>query len=112
MRSLQMRSLATRFLVTRFFLACGVTLVAAVVALMLQDLTATARPQAERTLVNRTLKGDRLQVLPPGTRNRPAELDGRRTPAAASPRLPDGCESVVSTIGSSSLSRIAGRCVS
>lgn len=100
-----------RSLVTRFFLACGVTLAAAAVALMLQDLTATARPQQESTMVNRALKSDRLQVLPPGTLNRPANLDSRRTPAA-SPKLPEGCEAVVSTINPSSLSRTAGRCVS
>ena len=98
-----------RSLVTRFFLACGVTLAAAAVALMLQDLTATARPQQERTMVNRALKSDRLQVLPPGTRNRPADLGARRAPAA---KLPEGCEAVVSTINASSLSRTAGRCVS
>ena len=104
-----MRSLATRFLVRRCVLACGLTAAAAGVALLLQDLAATARPQQETTTINRALKGDRLQVLPPGTRNRP--VDSRRTPAVA-PKLPDGCEALVSTINASSLSQTAGRCVS
>lgn len=101
-----------RSLVTRCFLACCLTLAAAAVALVLQDLTATARPhQPQVDVVDRALKGDRLQVLPPGTRNRPADRDSRRTPAV-SPKLPDGCEAVVSTINASSLSQTAGRCVS
>ncbi len=104
-----------RSLLKRCVLACGVTVAAAVVALMLQDLAATARPQQERvqdgTIVNRTLKGDRLQVVPPGTLHHPADRDSRRGPAG-SPKLPDGCEPVVSTINASTLSQTAGRCVS
>jgi hypothetical protein len=102
-----------RSLIVRFFMACCITLAAAAIALVLQDLTATARPQQpQEDVVNRSLKGDRLQLVPPGTRSRPAaERDSRRAPTVT-PKLPDGCEAVVSTINASSLSQTAGRCVS
>ncbi len=80
----------------------------------LEVSSTTAAPSIERTAptVNRTLKSDRMPVLPGRSRNAvngPLEI---KAPPATKPVLLDGCEPVVSTIGQSPLARIAGRCVS
>jgi hypothetical protein len=87
------------------YVACGLGVAVATIlmAAALEVITASALPQAPITTVDRTLKGDRL---PPAAR--PVKL---QTPAS-SQRLPDGCESVVSTITRSPLARQPGRCVS
>ena len=64
-------------------------------------------PAVER--VNRTGKADRLQLLPAvgrGIGNPPIG------PGAFDQRLVHGCEPVVSSLVSSSLAQIAGRCLS
>jgi hypothetical protein len=63
---------------------------------------------------NRTLKGDRLPLVPGKSRNAvngPIEIKAPRAPAPR-PELLDGCEPVVSTIGQPPLARVAGRCLS
>ena len=64
--------------------------------------------------VDRSLKGDRLPLLPESARknavNGPVEIQPPRTPARQ--ELLDGCEPIVSAIAQSPLSRVAGRCVS
>src|SRR6266540_7510040 len=66
-------------------------------------------------LVNRTLKGDRLPLIPEKARknavNGPIEILAPRAPAA-NQELPDGCEPIVSSIAQSPLSQVPGRCVS
>jgi hypothetical protein len=71
----------------------------------------TAAPSAERTTVNRTLKGDRLPA--PAMRSRDA-INGpfERKAPVAKPQMPEGCEPVISAIGRSPLAQIPGRCLS
>jgi hypothetical protein len=100
----------SRFLVG----CCGVAFAVASFLIGLEVSATTAAPSADRsaTMVNRTLKGDRLPLLPGKSRNAvngPFEL---KAPAAAKPKLLDGCEPVVSAIGQSPLAQIPGRCVS
>ena len=73
---------------------------------------ATARPTTVSTTIDRTLKGDRLD---PATRPdlRPEEMRPNIRPSirpstAPAGRLPDGCESSVSTIRNSP---VIGRCL-
>ena len=64
--------------------------------------------------VVRTLKGDRLPLIPEKARknavNGPIEILAPRAPVRQ--ELLDGCESIVSQIAQSPLSQIPGRCVS
>ena len=64
--------------------------------------------------VDRTLKGDRLPLIPERARknavNGPIEILAPRPPVRQ--ELPDGCESIVSQIAQSPLSQVPGRCVS
>ncbi|MGA7485422.1 MAG: hypothetical protein WBW74_00570 [Xanthobacteraceae bacterium] len=65
-------------------------------------------------MVNRTLKGDRIPVIPANSRNAvngPIEMKAPLAPTPK-PRLLDGCEPMVSAIGQSPLAQIPGRCVS
>ena len=65
-------------------------------------------------IVNRTLKGDRLPPAPafhPNALKRPLETNAPRESVPDS-KLPDGCESLVSSLANIQLARIAGRCVS
>jgi hypothetical protein len=60
--------------------------------------------------INRTLKGDRLPLLPARAGDRsPASFPGE---TVAVPELLDGCEAVISSIGDSPLARVAGSCQS
>jgi hypothetical protein len=99
---------------SRFFVGCcGAVFAVASFLIGLEVSATTAAPSTDRsaTSVNRTLKGDRLPLIPGRSRNAvngPVEL---KAPAAR-PELLDGCEPVVSAIGQSPLAQIAGRCVS
>ena len=100
----------SRFLVG----CCGVVFAVASFLIGLEVSATTAAPSADRTatMVNRTLKGDRLPLIPGKSRNAvngPFEL---KAPPVAKPRLLEGCEPVVSAIGQSPLAQIPGRCVS
>jgi hypothetical protein len=77
----------------------------------LQVPTVAASPQGPTTDVNRTLKGDRLPSILPGTSANPSELQGWPAPGT-SPKLPDGCEAAVSAMTRSSLAQTPGRCLS
>jgi hypothetical protein len=64
--------------------------------------------------VDRSSKGDRLSSI---AAHKPAGVKGRiGADRAAGPanatELPEGCESIVSTIGRPALARVAGRCLS
>jgi len=88
----------------------GVGLALPLLALVagLQVPSVAAAPHTPTTEVNRTLKGDRLPSMLPGTN---ADPSGRTSPAAA-PRLPDGCEATVSAMTRSPLAQTPGRCIS
>ena len=64
--------------------------------------------------VDRTLKGDRLPLIPEKARknavNGPIEILAPRAPVRQ--ELPDGCESIVSQIAQSPLAQVPGRCIS
>jgi hypothetical protein len=83
---------------------CGVLILAAVYTAIGLEGIAIARPDAgiSTEIVNRTQKGDRLPLV---------QRTAPRVPAYDS-RLPDGCDSLVSSLTHSDLARIAGRCVS
>jgi hypothetical protein len=72
-------------------------------------------PRTKAQQVDRSLKGDRLPLVPESARknavNGPTEIQPRRAPPARQELL-DGCEPIVSTIAQSPLSRVAGRCLS
>jgi hypothetical protein len=81
----------------------------------------TAAPSASQTslTINRTLKSDRMPLVPMNGRNNgrnavnsPVETNAPAVVPASKPRLLDGCEPMVSAIGQSPLAQIAGRCVS
>jgi hypothetical protein len=82
------------------------------VGLEVSATTAWSGAEPARHLVNRTLKADRLPLVPVKARknavNGPLEIRVPRLPAA----LPDGCEPIVSAIAQSPLSQVPGRCVS
>ena len=75
----------------------------------------TAAPSASQTSLNRTLKSDRMPLIPMNGRNAvntPVETNAPAVVPASKPRLLDGCEPMVSAIGQPPLAQIAGRCVS
>jgi hypothetical protein len=88
----------------------GVGLALPMLALVagLQVPTVAASPHIPTTDLNRTLKGDRLPSMLPGTNANPSA----RPAPAANPRLPDGCEASVSAMTRSSLAQTPGRCIS
>jgi hypothetical protein len=88
----------------------GVGLALPLLALVagLQVPSVAAAPHTPTTEVNRTLKGDRLPSMLPGTNANPS---GRTSPDA-NPKLPDGCEASVSAMTRSSLAQTPGRCIS
>jgi len=93
---------------------CGAAFALASFFIGLEVSATTAAPSADRagTMINRTLKGDRLPSIPTRSRNAvngPLEL---KAPPAVRPELPEGCEPVVSSIGRSPLAQIPGRCLS
>lgn len=94
---------------------CGAALAMASFLIGLEVSATTAAPSIDRSgpVVNRTLKGDRLPLIPSKSRNAVNGPTDIKAPAPASkPQLLDGCEPVVSAIGQSPLAQVAGRCVS
>jgi hypothetical protein len=93
---------------------CGAAFAVASFFIGLEVSATTAAPALQQSgpVVNRTLKADRQPVVP--VKNRNAVNDAREIKLPIAPRqeLPDGCEAVISTIGQTPLSRVAGRCVS
>jgi hypothetical protein len=88
------------------FSVCAAVLVMVSMAISLESSIATARsgPDAFVEMVNRTRKGDRLPLVQ-------RQLNGPRVTASPS-TLPDGCDSVVSSLTRSDLARHAQRCES
>jgi hypothetical protein len=95
---------------------CGAAFAIASFLIGLEVSATTAAPSVGQTapMVNRILKGDRMPLIPMQSRNAvngPLEIKAPPAPAPK-PRLLDGCEPVVSSIGQSPLAQIPGRCVS
>jgi hypothetical protein len=97
---------------------CGAVFAVAsfLIGLEVSSTTTTAAPSVDQAVssVNRTLKGDRLPLLPGTSRNavnQPFQIKAPQAPASL-PELLDGCEPVISSIGQTPLAKIAGRCVS
>ena len=82
------------------------------VSLEVSSTTAASSVGQPALTVNRTLKSDRMPLLPVKSRNAvngPLEI---KSPPTAKPVLLEGCEPIVSTIGQPPLAKVAGRCVS
>ena len=97
------------------FGCCGAALAVASFLIGLEVSATTAASSVATTVpvMNRALKGDRLPLVHGGTRNAvngPVEI--KAPPAPAKPRLLEGCEPVVSSIGQSPLAQVPGRCLS
>jgi hypothetical protein len=86
----------------------GLEVSATSAALSIETTAETTAPA-----VNRALKGDRLPLVHRGNRNTMnGPLEIKAPPAPAKPKLLDGCEPVVSSIGQSPLAQVPGRCLS
>src|SRR5882672_5992690 len=89
--------------------SCGAMLAIATffIGLELSSTATTAAPSVDQTAssINRTLKGDRMPVVPMTSRNAVNGTFELKAPAmpAALPELLDGCEPVVSSIGQTPL---------
>jgi hypothetical protein len=82
---------------------CGGLILAGIATLIGFEGIASAHPEdGSLQIVNRTQKGDRLPL---------AQIDVPRVPVSDA-SLPEGCDSLVSSLTRSHLARIAGRCVS
>ena len=97
------------------FGCCGAALAVASFLIGLEVSATTAASSITTTVpvMNRALKGDRLPLVHGGTRNAvngPVEI--KAPPAPVKPRLLEGCEPVVSSIGQSPLAQVPGRCLS
>jgi hypothetical protein len=88
------------------FNVCAVVLVMISMIVSLESSVATARSGVHRSVdvMDRTRKGDRLPLVQP-------RIDVPRA-AASGPKLPDGCDSVVSSLTRSDLARVAHHCES
>lgn len=102
---------------SRCFVGCGgAALAVACVFIGLEVSATTAAPSLGQSapVVIRTLKSDRMPLIPEKSRNAvngPMQIKAPPAPTPK-PRLPDGCEPMVSAIGQSPLAQIPGRCVS
>jgi hypothetical protein len=101
---------------SRYLVGCGGAAFAIASFLAGLEVSATtAAPSLGQsaTTVNRTLKGDRMPVVMTKSLNAVNGPIQIKAPAPTpKPRLPDGCEPVISQIGQSPLAQIPGRCIS
>jgi hypothetical protein len=82
---------------------CGGFILAGIATMIGFEGIASARPEdGSLQIVNRIQKGDRLPL---------DQIDVPRAPVSDA-SLPEGCDSLVSSLTRSDLARIAGRCVS
>jgi hypothetical protein len=82
---------------------CGGLILAGIATMIGFEGIASARPEdGFLEIVNRTQKGDRLPL---------AQINVPRA-LVSDASLPEGCDSLVSSLTRSDLARIAGRCVS
>jgi hypothetical protein len=80
----------------------------------MSDLTARSGVAPPGQTVNRILKGDRLPLVPaihPDAVRQPPKINAKRE-MTSEPKLPIGCESLISSLADRPLARIAGSCVS
>ncbi len=100
---------------SQYLAGCGGAVFAVAAFFIGLEISATtAAPSIVQTApsVNRTLKGNRMPLIPTTSRNAvnsPLEI---KAPPAPAPKLLDGCEPMISSIGQSPLAQIPGRCVS
>src|SRR5262245_27761035 len=73
------------------------TMLSFVICLEVAEI-ATALPRSEPQAIDRTLKGDRLPAMP-------------RPSVAPASRMPEGCESSVSSIRNPKAREVVGRCL-
>jgi hypothetical protein len=103
---------------SRYLVGCGGAVFAVACFLIGLEVSATtAAPSVGQpaSMVDRSLKSDRMPLVPMRSRNAvngPVETNAPAAAPAPKPRLLDGCEPMVSAIGQSPLAQIAGRCVS
>jgi hypothetical protein len=105
---------------SRYFLAfCGAVFGIASFLIGLEVSVTTAATSigatpAGITIVNRTLKSDRLGELSNRNRNAVNSPSAVKAPSVPTtrPELLEGCEPIVSAIGQPPLARVAGRCLS
>jgi hypothetical protein len=97
--------------ITSFLTAgLGVAVSIAVLAIGLKITTpAWSAAEPPQQTSNRALKGDRSQLTPSQTRTAREVLVSKDPVAAV---LPDGCESLISSIGEPSLAQVARTCES
>jgi len=98
----------------RYFVGgCAVLLAISSGALSIEASVATARlgAAASVTTVDHTRKGDRLPGLDKNVRSLSREIDSTR-PSVRRDGLPEGCESLASSLTRSAVAKIAGRCLS
>jgi hypothetical protein len=102
---------------SRYLVACcgaAFGLASFIIGLEVSATTAASLADQSALGINRTLKGDRLPLVPSPSRNAgsgPADIKAPQAPAPARELLV-GCEPIVSSIGQPPLARVAGRCVS
>jgi|ERR1700736_6259028 hypothetical protein len=103
---------------SRYLVACASAafgLASFLIGLEVSATTAATTVDPSPAGINRTLKGDRLPLVPGKSRNAvngPVEIKAPRAAPTPGPELLVGCEPVVSTIGQPALARVAGRCLS
>jgi len=95
---------------------CTALLAIICIAVSIEVSTATARPGAVASVqtINRVGKGDRLPLppaMPESAERVPRKVEAPST-AARRDGLPDGCESLVSSLARSPLALIPRRCLS
>ncbi len=102
---------------SRYLVACcgaAFGLASFLIGLEVSATTAASLAEQGTVAINRSLKGDRLPLIPSLGRNAgngPAEIKAPQAPAPTVELLV-GCEPIVSSIGQPPLARVAGRCVS
>jgi hypothetical protein len=99
----------------RFLVGLGCTLTVGIFFLSVEmpGTSAWSATNSAPQNVDRAMKGDRLPLIPA---LKPADvgrigINDQSRPAVVAELL-DGCESMVSTIGSPPLAKVAGRCLS
>jgi len=98
----------------RYFVGgCALLLAIASGVLSIEVSAATARSGAAAsvTIVDHTRKGDRVPALDKNVRILSREINSTR-PSARREGLPEGCESLASSLTRSAVAKIAGRCLS
>ena len=88
-------------------LGCALIIAILAIGLKISATPAWSAADPAQQTVNRMLKGDRLPPI--SVRMGSLEINGHVEPVAV-PRLMEGCEAVVSSIGEPPLAQVAGSC--